>query len=104
MNPLVYVEPYLEYFPGGDKEPACQCRRCRFDPQVGKMAREGNGNPLQFSCLGNPMDRGSWWALVHGVAKELGMTAIKQQQLGGLGLMVIRWIGIMNTVQLGKLQ
>ena len=50
------------------------------------------------------MNRGSWWALVHGVAKELDMTAIKQQQLGGLGLMVIRWIGIMNTVQLGKLQ
>ena len=32
---------------------------------------EGNGNPLQYSCLGNPMDRGAWWALVHGVAKEL---------------------------------
>ena len=31
---------------------------------------EGNGNPLQYSCLGNPMDRGSWWATVHGVAKS----------------------------------
>ena len=30
----------------------------------------GNGNPLQYSCLGNPMDRGTWWATVHGVAKE----------------------------------
>ena len=35
---------------------------------------EGNGNPLQYSCLGNPMDRGAWQATVHGVAKELDMT------------------------------
>ena len=33
--------------------------------------REGNGTPLQYSCLENPMDRGSWWAAVHGVAKSL---------------------------------
>ena len=33
----------------------------------------GNGNPLQYSCLRNPMDRGAWWALVHGVAEELDM-------------------------------
>ena len=32
---------------------------------------EGNGNPLQYSCLGNPKDRGSWQATVHGVTKEL---------------------------------
>ena len=32
--------------------------------------REGNGNPLQYSCLENPMDRGAWWAIVHGVAKS----------------------------------
>ena len=31
---------------------------------------EGNGNPLQYSCLGNPMDRGAWQATVYGVAKE----------------------------------
>ena len=34
---------------------------------------EGNGNPLQYSCLGNPMDRGPWRAAVHGVAKESDM-------------------------------
>ena len=33
-------------------------------------AREGNGNPLQYSCLENPMDAGAWWAAVHGVAKS----------------------------------
>ena len=32
--------------------------------------REGNGTPLQYSCLENPMDRGAWWATVHGVAKS----------------------------------
>ena len=35
---------------------------------------EGNGNPLQYSCLGNPMDREAWWAIVHGVARELDTT------------------------------
>ena len=35
-----------------------------------KMGGEGNGNPLQYSCLENPMDRGAWWATIHGVAKN----------------------------------
>ena len=35
---------------------------------------EGNGNPLQYSCLGNSMDRGAWWTTVCGVSKELDMT------------------------------
>ena len=39
-------------------------------PGSGKSPEEGNGNPLQYSCLGNPMDRGTWWATVHGVAKS----------------------------------
>ena len=34
---------------------------------------EGNGNPLQYSCLDNPIDKGTWWVTVHGVAKELDM-------------------------------
>ena len=41
--------------------------------------REGNGNPLQYFCQGNPMDRGAWWAAVHGVAKESDDLATKQQ-------------------------
>ena len=36
----------------------------------GRPLGEGNGNPLQESCLGNPMDRGAWWAVVHEVTKE----------------------------------
>ena len=37
-------------------------------PGSGRSPREGNGKPLQYSCLGNPMDRGTWWATVRGVA------------------------------------
>ena len=57
-------------------EEICQCSRCRFDPWVGKIPGEGNGNPIQYSCLGNPMDRGAWRATVHGVAKS--QTRLKQ--------------------------
>ena len=38
--------------------------------QVGGEHGEGNGTPLQYSCLENPMDRGAWWAAVHGVARN----------------------------------
>jgi len=40
----------------------------------GRSPGEGNGNPLQYSCLGNPMDREDWWATFPGVAKGLYMT------------------------------
>ena len=40
---------------------------------LGRSPGEGNDNPLQYSCLGNPMDGGAWWATVRGVAKELDM-------------------------------
>ena len=43
-------------------------------PGLGRSPGEGNGNPLQYSCLGNPMDRGAWWAVVPGVTKESDMT------------------------------
>ena len=39
-------------------------------PGLGRLSGEGNGNPLQYSCLENPMDRGAWWSAVHGVAKS----------------------------------
>ena len=58
------------------KESAHKCRRHRrldFDPQVGKSSGEGNGNPLHYSYLGNPMERGAWQATVYRV-KELDTT------------------------------
>jgi len=43
-------------------------------PGSGRSPEEGNGNPFQYSCLENPMDRGAWWATVHWVTKESDMT------------------------------
>ena len=43
-------------------------------PGLGRSPREGNGNPLKYSCPGNPMDSGAWQAIVHGVTKELDTT------------------------------
>ena len=59
----------LPRWPSG-KRPACQRRRCGFDPWVGKIPGEGNGNPFQCSCLEDPTDRGAWRAAVHGVAES----------------------------------
>ena len=39
-------------------------------PGLGRSPGEGNGNPLQYSCLENPMDKGAWWVIVHGVKKS----------------------------------
>ena len=47
---------------------------------LGKSPGEGNGNPLQYSCLENPMARGSWWATVHGLQRVGHDLANKQQQ------------------------
>ena len=54
-------------------------------PGSGRSLGEGNGNPFQYSCLGNPMDRGAWWATVSGVAKEPYTTykLIKNNRVGG---------------------
>ena len=43
-------------------------------PKSGRPPGGGNGNPHQYSCLGNPMDRGAWWAAVHGVTRERDTT------------------------------
>ena len=56
------------------KESACQFRRPKrdsgFNPQLKRSPGGANGNPLQYSCLKNPIDRGAWWATVHGVANS----------------------------------
>ena len=46
-----------------------RAKECRFNPWVRKIPGEGNGSPLQYSCLGNLMDREAWQAVVHGVAR-----------------------------------
>ena len=63
-------------FAGGteDKESACNSETQVLSLGQGDPPGEGNGNPLQYSCLGNPMDRRAWWATVHRVTKESDMT------------------------------
>ena len=63
-------------FPGGSvvKNPPANAGDVGLIPGSGRSPGEGNGNPLQYSCLGNPMDREAWWATVHGVTKESDMT------------------------------
>ena len=58
-------------FPGGsdDKDPVSNTGDAGSIPASGRAPGGGHGNPLQYSCLGNPMDRGVWQALVHGVTK-----------------------------------
>ena len=59
-------------FPGGSdgKETACNAGDPGSIPGLGRSSGKGNGNPLQYSFLGNPMDRGGLWATVHGVTKR----------------------------------
>ena len=59
-------------FPGGSevKASACNAGDLGSISGSGRYPREGNSNPVQYSCLENPMDRGAWWATVHGVAKS----------------------------------
>ena len=58
-------------FHGGSdgKETACNIGDPGLIPKLGRCPGEGNGNPLQYSCLENPMDRGAWWATVHRVLR-----------------------------------
>ena len=59
-------------FPDGSdgKESACSVGDLRSIPALGRSPGEGNGNPLQCSCLENPMDGGAWRTIVHGVTKR----------------------------------
>ena len=63
-------------FPGGSvvKNLPANAGDVGLIPGLGRSPVKGNGKLLQYSCLGNPMDRGAWQATVHGVAKELDTT------------------------------
>ena len=62
----------MKGFPGGSdsKESICKAGDPGSIPGLRRSPGEGNGYPLQYSFLENPIDRGSWWATVHGVAKS----------------------------------
>ena len=77
INGVKYYQ--LSVFPGGSVvknllASAEDARDMGSIPESKRSPREGNGNPLQYSCLGNPMDRRAWRATVHGGCKELDMT------------------------------
>ena len=61
----------FEGFPGGSevKASACNVGDLGSIPGLGRSLGEGNGNPLQYSHLENPMDGGAWWATVHSITK-----------------------------------
>ena len=65
----IYIYNYNIYlgFPGNSdgKGSACKARNAGSISGLGRSPGEGNGNPLQYSCLRNPMDRGAWWVIVH---------------------------------------
>ena len=59
-------------FPGGSEVKVSACNEGDLGsiPGSGRSPGEGTGNPLQYSCLENPMDGEAWWAIVHGVAES----------------------------------
>ena len=71
LCPTQYVNSYLIVIPGGSagKESACNAGDPGSIPESGRSSGEGNGHPLQYCHLENPMDRGAWRATVHGVAR-----------------------------------
>ena len=58
-------------FPGSAKNLPANVGDVDLIPGLGRSPAGGNGNPLQYSCLGNPMDRGTWWAAAHGITTIL---------------------------------
>ena len=69
----MYMYKLMEVFPGDsvvkNRSAVQEMQEMWFDPWVGRSPGEGNCNPPRYSCLGNPMDRGAWLAIVHGVAR-----------------------------------
>ena len=82
----------IRVFPGGseDKASACNARDPGLIPGLERSPGDGNGNPLQYSCLENLMDRGAWRATAHGVTesqtqlKQLSTTFYKTVNTGDL--------------------
>ena len=64
----------LPKWPSG-KESANQCRRCEFDLALRRALGGGNDNPLLYSCLEDPLERGAWQTAVHGAAKDMDTNA-----------------------------
>ena len=71
QNGLYLGEAYLCWLPGGSEVKATACNMGDLGSTLaGRSPGEGNGNPLRYSCLENPMDGGAWWATVQEIAKS----------------------------------
>ena len=70
INVFLRGKIIVRYIDLDGKEPACNAEDLGLIPGLGRSLGEGNGDPLQHSCLENPMDRGAWQALVDGVTKR----------------------------------
>ena len=98
---LDFTTVRLRGFPGGSdgKESACNAGDPGSNPGLGRSPGEGNGNPLQYSCLENPTHRGAWRATVHGVAKSQTRQSDEYTQsdftaesrLNGRGAALVPW-------------
>ena len=100
-------------FPGSSvsKESTCNAGDASSVPGSGRSPGEGNGNPFRYPCLGNPMDRGAWWPIVHGVARAEHDLATKpppppimrkhqtNPNGGGEPSLVVQWLRVHTPVQ-----
>ena len=100
MTEILYMV-WIKGFPGdsGSEESACNVGDLGSIPGLGRFPGEETGNPLPYSCLKNPMDRGAWWAIAHGVTKSqarLSDSMNKGQPFILLGCVEIRvaWSGL----------
>ena len=87
-------------FPGGSdsKASACNVGDPGSIPGLGRSPGEGNGNPLQYSCLENPTEGGAWWATVHGVAKSrTGLSDFTSQHLIGSAFSMVGFSWAQST-------
>ena len=69
-------------------------------PGLGRSPGGGNGNPLQYFCLENSMDRGAWWATVHGITKSWVQLSKAQSVSSFLNLFLISWNGRSGNVRI----
>ena len=67
----IFIDPRDIHLPSSSnsKESACNAGDPNSVPRLGRFPGGGHGNPIQYSCLENPMNRAAWWATVHGVTK-----------------------------------
>ena len=100
LTAVIKIQAYENDFWLSSKESNCSAGDLGLIPGLGRFPGEGNNNPLQYSCLGNLMDRGAWWATVHGVSKESDTTKQLSLQFTSFNLMSLeeRKIRFRDTV------